>query len=520
MNELDQIRKKIILVVDDDTFFLEIVRLMLDNMGFKNIETAQSYDEAKQILQQKKIDLVLLDIHLNEEKSGVDIAKDIRIDNMDLPIVFMTAVYDEKVYESVQSTNPFSFLNKNMSQIQLRQAVELPLVAQIRNAAQTAAQRQAAAATNRIKEEFIASMNHQIRTPMNAIIGLTELLLESAPSQFQEALKDLQFAGENLMKILRDIIDLAQLKQGQVVLAQEAFELESSLQNLLHKYRKTHKNPQVSLQLTIQGRPPKHYLIGDLRRLEQALSYLIDNGLKYTEAGYVKVIAEVEEMTENATHATVKFSVVDTGKGIATEKRTMIFESFSEIAEVKEQQFAGSGLGLSIAQHLIALHGAQLQVDSVLGKGSAFHFKLQFPIGNALETFFEQELKGVRILLVEDNLLNQKLAQKALEQKGVEVTTADNGAFALEIIKKTNFDMVLMDLNMPVMDGLEATQKIRALASTMAHIPIIVVTSSSPEQVHSNMQKLGINALLIKPFKPNELYELINRTLAKDNVEE
>lgn len=511
MDKLEQIKNKTILAVDDDIFFLEIVKLMLGNIGFHNIETAMSYAEAMQILEEKTINLILLDIELEEEKSGIDIAKDIQAMKIDLPIVFMTATYDEAVYESAKETNPFSFLNKNMSQIQLRQAVELPLAAQIKNAAKAEAQKEVLDANNRIKEAFITSMNHQIRTPMNSIVGLTELLLESAPSQFQDTLKDLQFAGDNLMKLLKDIIDLSQIKQGQVTLKKEAFDLENTLQSLVRKHKEVHKNPQVSLQLSIGGKVLQHYLLGDAERLQQALSYLIDNALKFTNAGSVTLKAVVEIITE--THAKVCLEVADTGIGMSEEKIKLIFDSFSEMAAVKEQQFGGSGMGLSVCQHLIQLYNSNLQVESTEGKGSNFNFELLFPLGALLKSSLEEQLEGIRVLLVEDNLLNQRLAQKALEQKGVEVTTADNGAIALEAIQKASFDMVLMDLNMPVMDGLEATKKIRALTSTMAHIPIIVVTSSSPEQVQSQMNRLGINAFLSKPFKPKELYELINKTL-------
>lgn len=514
MKNLDEIQNKVILAVDDDIFFLEIVKLMLENIGFLKIETARSYDEAKRVLAEKEIDLVLLDIELDGDKSGIDIARDIQAMQIDLPIVFMTATYDEAVYESAKETNPFSFLNKNMSQIQLRQAVELPLAAQIKNAAKAEAQKEALDANTRIKEEFIASMNHQIRTPMNSIVGLTELLLESAPSQFQDTLKDLQFAGDNLMKLLKDIIDLSQLKQGQVYLKKENFDLETSLQALIIKHKEVHKNPQVSLQLFIDGEVLQHYLIGDIVRLQQVLNHLIDNSLKFTATGSVSLKATIQKITTTEAH--LRLEVIDTGIGISKGKIALIFESFSQMADVKEQQFGGSGMGLSIAQHLVELHQTTLQVKSKEEKGSTFYFDIPLPLGNLLKTPLEEQLDGIRILLVEDNLLNQKLAQKALEQKGVEVTTADNGAIALEAIQKTNFDMVLMDLNMPVMDGLEATRKIRALATAMAQIPIIVVTASSAEQVQSQMNRLGINALLSKPFKPQELYELINQTLEED----
>ena len=298
MKNLDGIQNKIILAVDDDIFFLEIVKLMLENIGFLKVETARSYDEAKKVLAEKEINLVLLDIELDGEKSGIDIARDIQAMQIDLPIVFMTATYDESVYEAAKETNPFSFLNKNMSQIQLRQAVELPLAAQIKNAAKAEAQKEALDANTRIKEEFIASMNHQIRTPMNSIVGLTEVLLESAPSQFQDTLKDLQFAGDNLMKLLKDIIDLSQLKQGQVYLKKENFDLETSLQALLIKHKEVHKNPQVSLQLFIDGEVLQHYLIGDIVRLQQALNHLIDNALKFTATGSVSLKATIQKITD------------------------------------------------------------------------------------------------------------------------------------------------------------------------------------------------------------------------------
>ena len=508
-----ELQNKNLLIVDDDTFFLELIKLMVKNLGFKNIEVATSYEEAITLIESKVLDLALLDIELGNDRSGIDVAQYIQTNQPDLPVVFLTATaYDEVMYEKARKTNPFGFLDKTLSPMQLRQAIELPLKVQQRNTQKLREQEKKAIEQNKqLKAEFISSMNHQIRTPMNSIVGLTELLLQSAPSQFQETLKDLQFAGDNLMKLLKDIIELSRLKQGQTKLKAEQFSLREHLNTLIERIQNSNENSAVEIALEFTGLPLQNQIVGDVEQLINILDHLLDNALKFTKSGSIDLSVKVENIIDH--HVYLYFEVCDTGIGIEAERLPYIFESFSEVDNVKEKQFAGSGLGLSIAKLLVKLHASNLKVKSKTGMGSAFFFTAKFPLGTAIESPQIEQLAGLNVLLVEDNLLNQRLAQKALEKKGMLVTTANHGQAALDLMESKIFDVILMDINVPIVDGMTTSEHIRNLKDVKSSTPIILVTATKYEQVSEEIDRLSLNGHLGKPFKPTELYSAIYRAI-------
>lgn len=366
--------------------------------------------------------------------------------------------------------------------------------------------------SNRIKEQFIASVSHQVRTPMNSIMGFTEMLLDSVPTPYKAPLQDIKFAGSHLMKLLTATLDLSQLEQSKVILERKEFDLEASMQRLYAAQKANNGNAAVDFHFTFFNHKLSHKVLGDEERLHQILSCLLDNAIKFTKEGEVEFKVEVQKFT-NAS-ARVYFEVKDTGCGISEEKLPFIFDSFSEIADVKEQQFAGSGLGLSIAKRLLDLHDSELIVDSSLNEGSSFAFYLELPLGTALDEalVITKEFFGKKVLIVEDNLLNQKLVQKALESKGVMVTTAGNGLLGLEAIQIDDFDVVLMDLNMPVMDGFEATRRIRQLQAPKGNTPIVVLTALD-DNAKAAIEPLGISGYMRKPFKAEDLYNSIYQAI-------
>ncbi len=373
---------------------------------------------------------------------------------------------------------------------------------------------QALVESNRIKDNFISSINHQFRTPMHSIVGSTALLDKEIPSALKSRVSDIKYASSHLMKLLQDILNLSELDQDNVQLKYKAFDLNNMLQNLMQQYKAAHNKPHVELHFMKSGNILSHKVWGDAPRLNQILSSLLDNAVKFTEKGVVELSADVKYISDK--QVKILFEVKDTGIGIPSEKLPFIFESFSEMASVKEEQFAGSGLGLSIAKEIVALHQSKLLVETELGQGSTFFFTLQYTLADLIpppQEYSPNILSGKRVLLVEDNLLNQKLAKKLLETQQMIVTTANNGALAVEAVQQQNFDLILMDLNMPVMDGFEATKRIKAMESTKRNIPIIALSAIVGTEVEQELSKIGMTDYMGKPFRPDEFVELLSKTL-------
>jgi signal transduction histidine kinase/CheY-like chemotaxis protein len=365
----------------------------------------------------------------------------------------------------------------------------------------------------RTKSEFLSTMSHEIRTPLNAVIGMTHLLLRNEPRTDQkEDLGVLLFSANNLLSIVNNILDYNKIEEGKIGFEQIPMDLPAIARNIIAGLKNAAGEKGVSLLLEVDPRLDRK-LIGDPTRTSQVINNLVHNAIKFTKEGSVTLVVHADLLTGNAATITVK--VVDTGIGIAKEKQSMIFDRFTQADSSTSRSYGGTGLGLAITKRILELQGVTLQLKSEPGKGSEFYFTqtLHFSdeaIGQHEEyttfAFRDQLLKGITVLLVEDNPLNVLVAQTMLENCGATVDVATNGLEALEKLNAARHRLVLMDLHMPEMDGYEATVLLRKRGETL---PIIALTASTPKEVESEAYAAGLTDIVVKPFNPDDLYRVI-----------
>jgi len=382
------------------------------------------------------------------------------------------------------------------------------------------------------KEEFLASMSHEIRTPMNAVIGMTNILIDEAPRTDQiENLKILKFSANNLLTLINDILDFSKIEAGHVQLEQIDFSVEKLLKNILETFAMSKK--KIGVELLLQGdyKKIKHHLRGDPTRLTQIFTNLLGNAVKFTQQGHVALIAKVLQETDGQVY--LYFAVEDTGIGIPKDKMSIIFESFTQASDTTTRLYGGTGLGLAITKSLVGLHNSVIELDSTVGKGSTFAFRVAFPKGAPLlqETIAPIEnslsikigLEGRSILLAEDNKINQLVAKKILSKWKVNVDIANDGLEVLDLLKIKDYDLILMDIQMPNLNGYDTTKAIRKLDGPKSTIPIIALTASAYSMVAIDLANYGMDDYVSKPFNPNDLHtriaKLINaRLLAAASV--
>jgi signal transduction histidine kinase len=357
------------------------------------------------------------------------------------------------------------------------------------------------------KQQFMSTMSHEIRTPLNEVIGITNLLLQGNPREDQmDFIKTLRFSGNHLLTLVNDVLDYNKIESGKIVFEQARFNLTDFLRDIMRSYSYRSKSKNLDFDIVKETELPGE-VIGDSIRLNQVLSNLLSNALKFTKDGSIYLIVKELERTNDKT--TIQFKVKDTGLGIAKEKHEVIFESFTQASADTTRHYGGTGLGLAICKKLVELQGGKISVDSEPGKGSTFMFDLSFGISDKAEKDQSGEtiesytgLEGKKILMAEDNKINFFVANKFLEGWGVRVTHAENGKIALEILEKEDFDLVIMDLHMPVMDGIEATTLIRKSDNPrISSIPVVALTAA--------------NDYVLKPFKPRDLFEKILKNVRK-----
>jgi len=377
-------------------------------------------------------------------------------------------------------------------------------------------EKEVAEATAKARSEFLSTMSHEIRTPMNAVIGMSHILLQDNPSEAQVPnLKILKFSAENLLSLINDILDYNKLESGKLNFEQTNFNLNDTVNSITHSLKSKIRENNNQIVVNINEDVPQN-VIGDPTRLAQVLNNLLSNASKFTENGTVTL--DINLQKEEEKHILLDFAVTDTGIGIPEDKLEHIFESFTQACSSTTRKFGGTGLGLAIIKKILEHQDSQINVKSTVGEGSTFYFTIRLEKGTAQEASVIEEradlksLKGTKVLLVEDNKINQLIANRFLAKWDISYDVADNGAIALEKVQDNDYDLVLMDLQMPTMDGYTATAKIRNLQDNKYQkLPIIALTASAMLEERNRVYTVGMNDYVTKPFNPNELYSAINK---------
>jgi PAS domain S-box-containing protein len=365
------------------------------------------------------------------------------------------------------------------------------------------------------KQIFMSTMSHEIRTPLNEVIGITNLLLQGNPREDQmDYIKTLRFSGNHLLTLVNDVLDYNKMESGKIIFEQIQFNLNDFLEEIMRSYSFRSKAKHLDFEIRKEGDLPV-VVIGDQIRLNQILSNLLSNALKFTNHGGITVT--IRELERKDNQSKIEFSIRDTGIGIPKDKYESIFESFIQASPETSRNYGGTGLGLAICKKLIELQGGTIVLNSEPGQGSEFTFALKFQVSekgsyageaDLVESFIG--LEGKRILVAEDNKINFFVANKFLTGWGVIVTHAENGQLAIEKINQEDFDLVLMDLHMPVMDGIEASKILRSSDDPkIRDIPIVALTAAIMSESHDKIEELNINDYVLKPFKPHDLFSRI-----------
>ncbi len=366
--------------------------------------------------------------------------------------------------------------------------------------------------TSKTKSNFFSMMSHELRTPLYAVTGITHLLLEEDPKPSQQQyLKSLKFSGDHLLSLVNNILQANKLEDNTITIGESTFNLKANIDNIIKSFDLLIKDQENELNIAYDTEIPE-LLVGDSLKISQILINLISNAIKFTKNGTIRL--SVEKLAETAEDVQLHFCVQDTGIGIPKEKQEKVFEVFSQNHDAANQEYQGSGLGLSIVKKLLQLYDSDIHLESKVNVGTTFTFDIRFPKAtehtdiHAEVDIDDVDFSQLKMLVVDDNKINQMLTQKILSTKQITTDIVASGAEAIEIVKNNHYDLILMDIHMPEMDGYEATSAIRKFNKK---VPIIAFTAVSLDDSLPKIINSGMNDMIIKPFVAKQLFMLIQK---------
>ena len=363
------------------------------------------------------------------------------------------------------------------------------------------------------RAEFLSTVSHELRTPLNAINGITHLLIEEKPKKSQlQYLTSLKFSGDYLLNFINDILEINRVESEKIEIEYININLKQLLEDIHHSFLDLASKNSNEFIINIDKGIPEN-LIGDPTKLSQIFINLINNALKFTSHGKVTLSASITNKIEDVT--CILFEISDTGIGIPIDKQAKIFESFSQGSVEINRKYGGTGLGLAIVKRLVELLGGEIKLISAEGKGSVFSFEIKFKLGEkvqieTIKQYDDRVFINKHMLIVEDNKINQMITKKMLESKNISCEIIDNGEDAIEAVKSKKYDLVLMDVHLPGINGTIATEKIRAFNQTL---PIIALTAISLNENRENLLSYGMTDVITKPFNPDSFYKVIAQHL-------
>ena len=532
-----------ILLVDDREENLFALEIILSDESYLCIKVNSGNEALKILIHDQDFAIILMDVQM-PMMDGFETAELIReIENLKhVPIIFLTASMDSSVHifkgyqagavdymikpfsneilkakvgffvDLYKKTQELLFQKEQIrslhSDITYQKRFENELI-EAKNKAENATQ--IAEDAMKAKQQFLSNMSHEIRTPLNAIIGFTKVVLKTdLTSKQKEYLSAIKVSGDSLISLINDILDLAKVDAGKMIFTNTSFKMASSIAAMLQLFETKIQEKNLKLVKDYDNRIPE-LVVGDSARLQQIILNLVSNAVKFTTKG--EILVRISLLKEDEYKITIKFSVTDTGIGIEENKIETIFENFQQATSDTSRLFGGTGLGLAIAKQLVEQQGGTIFVESKVDEGSTFSFNLDFQKTNSETTMddtvleLNSEYRNIKVLVVEDIALNQLLMKTLLHDFGFEIDMADNGKIAIEKLQTKCYDIILMDLQMPIMNGFETTEYIR---NTMfSKIPIIALSADVTTVDLEKCKGVGMTDYITKPVDEKILYSKI-----------
>lgn len=514
-----------ILIVDDRRENLVALEIVLKDLDVEFVRALSGNEALAQTLKHE-FALAIIDVQM-PDMDGFETVELIHNDPdiVYFPVIFVSAIYKEEQYiiKGIE-TGAVDFISKPIVPVVLQGKVRVFLdlfeqkkLLEISNSELKIA-KEKAEKKDLLKSLFLATMSHEIRTPMNGIIGVSELLKQTPLNQDQiDLVNIMSISGNNLLMIINDILDISKIEAGQIKLEHNHFDLHNIASEIISLLNVKAKEQGNKLALNINKNVPQ-YVTGDAMRLKQVLINLTNNAIKFTKNGKVRI--NISYIGEHNNKHKIKFKIIDTGIGIPDSDKDKLFKLFSQVNQTTQREHGGTGLGLAISKSLVEMMDGEIGVDSKPGVGSTFWFNVIFDKSEDVDVVNhdntvsqKKSITSLNVLLVEDNLINQKVAIGIIKQLGHNIEVAGNGEIGVEMYKTNHYDVVLMDIQMPVMDGFIAAREIREWEhdEKKPAVHIIALTANALKEDKEKCFEIGMNDFLSKPFKIKDIERAFNR---------